>query len=214
MTRARMAILAAAGLVLAGCSSVHPGAAAVVDGQPISMQRLDSTAEAYCTLTLQAAKQQGVTAVSNLDVRRQAVTGLVSLVVARHVAADEGLQIRPSAYELTESQRDQIAQAFPTSDVETIGTAIEDSQEVSAIAIALAEKQTGQTRTTANESQLAEVGQAAIVKAFASEHVKFSPRFGLSSSGKPTADTGTLSATPTDLEAPTAEELPDPQRCS
>ena len=216
MNRARAAILAVAGLTLAACGNVHPGAAAVVDGETISMETLNETAGAYCALTLNAQKQQGVdpSAVSNLDIRRQAVTGLVSVVVARKLAASEGITIEPSAYEITDAERDRIAEVFPKDDVDAIVQAYEDNQELSAISIALAEKVTGQKQTDANAAQLAEAGQAAITDAFARNHVKFAPRFGLSGSGKPTTDTGSLSATPTDLEAPAAEELPDTQRCS
>jgi hypothetical protein len=95
-----------------------------------------------------------------------------------------------------------------------LNKAIEESQEVSEIAIALAEKQTGQKRTAANESDLAQAGQAAITKAFPANDVRFAPRFGLNNSMKPVSDTGSLSAAPVDLNQPTEEELPAAQRCS
>lgn len=214
LTRARVVVLALAALPLAACSTVHPGSAAVVDGHSISMRTLDSTAAAYCTLTADAAKQQGITTVSNAKVRRQAIVGLVSLVVARRLADSEGIQIEPSSYQLTSSQRAQLAKQFPTSDADELGRAIEDSQEVSAIAVALAVKDTGQPATQDTESQLADMGQATILKAFPRNDVKFAPRFGLSPSAGARADTGSISVTPVDLEAPVDEELPADQRCS
>ena len=213
LTRARVVVLALVGLTLAACN-VHPGSAAVVDGRSISMSTLDETAAAYCTLTADAAKQQGVTSVSNSQVRRQAVVGLVSLVVARKLADAEGVEIEPSQYELTTSQREQLATQFPQADAEQLGRAIEDSQEVSAIAVALAAKDTGEQVTDDTESQLADIGQAAIRKAFGSNDVSFAPRFGLDPAGKARADTGSISVTPVDLEAPVDEELPDAQRCA
>lgn len=214
LTRVRVVVLAAAGLVLAACGNVHPGSAAVVDGQSISMRTLDSTAAAYCTLTADAAQQQGVTTVSSSEVRRQAIVGLVSLVVARKLADAEGVEIEPSSYELTPSQRDQLAQQFPKADADDLGRAIEDSQEVSAIAVALAVKDTGQPATDDTEAQLAELGQSTILKAFPRNDVTFAPRFGLSPSADVRADTGSISVTPVDLEAPVDEELPVAQRCS
>ena len=213
-TRTRGVVLALAGLSLAACGAVHPGSAAVVDGESISMRTLDRTATAYCELTVNAARQQGVTSISNADVRRQAVVGLVSLRVARDLADAEGLTIAPSGYELTSAQRDQITTAFPDGDVDEIARAIEDSQEVSAIAVALAERQAGQQATTENEQQLAELGQKTILAAFRSSDVSFAPRFGLDPDGQPRADTGSISVSPVDLEAPVAEELPTDQRCS
>ncbi|MET0766283.1 MAG: hypothetical protein ABWY50_01435 [Aeromicrobium sp.] len=214
LTRARAAALVLAGLPLAACSTVHPGSAAVVDGETISMQTLDSTAEAYCTLTADAAQQQGVTTLSNGQVRRQAVVGLVSVVVARSLAEREGIEIPRRAYELTASQRDQIAAEFPGADVDELGRAIEDSQEVSAIAVALAAQETGEQPSEENESQLAELGQSTILQAFPGHDVKFAPRFGLAPTGEPRAETGSISVTPPDLEAPTDQELPVAQRCS
>lgn len=199
---------------LAACSNVHPGGAAVVDGQTISMKTLDKTAEAYCVFTLQSAKSQGVNAISNAEVRRQAVLSLVSTVVARDLAESEGLKINPGAFELSEAQRDQIASTFPKADITELERALEDSQEVSAIAVALAAAQTGQTPGEENLAQLDELGRSVITKSFKDNDVKFAPRFGLSPDGTERASTGSLSVAPVDLEAPTPEELPDTQRCS
>lgn len=214
LTRTRAVMLAAAASLLAACGSVHPGDAAVVDSQSIPMRTLEKTAEAYCTLTLNSAKQQGVEVVSSTDIRRQAVLSLVSIVVARDLAKAENLQIPPKAYELSETQVDQIAAAFPDADVEELQKALEESQEVSAIAIALASKSTGATPDESNQSQLDELGRSEIMKAFPANDVQFAPRFGLSPSGKERASTGSLSVAPVDLEAPTPEDLPKTQRCS
>ncbi len=214
LTRARAAVLVAAALSLSACSSVHPGSAAVVDGRTISMRTLDDTARAYCALTADAAGQQGITTLSNAEVRRQAIVGLVSIVVARQLASREGVTVEPVTYELTAAQRDQVSTAFPTEDADDLTRAIEDSQEVSAIAVALAEKATNQQATVDNEAQFAELGQAAILKAFPANDVRFAPRFGLGPDGKQRADTGAVAVTPVDLEAPVDEELPAALRCS
>lgn len=214
LTRTRGVVLAMAGLSLAACSTVHPGSAAVVDGETISMRTLDRTASAYCTLTAQAARAQGITTVSNAEVRRQAVVGLVSVRVARDLAAAQDITISPSGYELTAQQRRQLSKAFPGADQDELADAIEDSQEVSAIAVALAEKQTNQQATTENEAQFAELGQSTILSAFADRDVSFAPRFGLDRAGQQRAATGSVSVTPVDPEAPVDEELPAALRCS
>jgi hypothetical protein len=214
VTRSRALVLALAGLSLAACGTVHPGSAAVVDGRSISMRTLDRTADAYCALTLNAARQQGVTTVSNAAVRRQAVVGLVSLQVARDLADREGLTIEPRSYRLLPSQREQIGTVFPDEDADELTEAIQDSQEVSAIAIALAEKQTNQQPTAGNEEQFAELGQSLILAGFDERDVSFAPRFGLDPQGQARADTGSISVTAIDLEAPVDEELPRPLRCS
>jgi len=215
LTRARAAVLVLAGLTLAACGNVHPGAAAVVDDQTISMKTLDKTAEAYCTLTLASAKSQGATVPGNADVRRQTVTTLVSLVVARKLAKQEDVTPKPTEYELTTQQEDQISKAFPDDDADELKKLIEKGQELSAISVALGEKSTGQARTADNVSQLAAAGQAEITKAFKANDVEFSPRFGLSdTTAKTVADTGSLSVAPSDLGDDKPDALPKAQRCS
>lgn len=216
LTRARAAALALVGLTLAACSSVHPGSAAVVDGESISMRTLDKTAAAYCVAAADAARQQtGASApTSNAQVRRQAVVGLVALVVARKLAADEDLVIKPSSYEMTSTELAQLSAQYPDGDAEQLGRAIQESREVGAIAVALGVEQTGEQPSADNEDQLAQLGQTTILKAFADNDVSFAPRFGLDRSGQVKAATGSVSVTPVDLEAPADEELPDAQRCS
>ncbi len=215
LTRARLAVLAFATLSLAACGNIHPGDAAVVDGHAISMSKFDKTARIYCELTLIAANEQGVTSVPNADIRRQTISDLVTIRVARDLAEDEGITIDKQAYELSGDQLKQIASEFPKGDdAETVEFAIENSQEIAAIATALAEKATGTVATQDNATQMAEAGQAAIVAAFKDHDVKFAPRFGLSGSMKDLGPTGSLSVSNIDFEAPTDDELPAAQRCA
>lgn len=212
-TRARAVALGLAALTLAACGNMHPGVAAMVDGRSISMKSFDDTAKIYCTLTVRAAAQQGIKDVSNAEVRRQAIGDMVAVVVARKVAAFRGVTPKPQLYELTASQRQQIAKAFP-SDADAVVTAIQDSQESSAIAVALGEASTGEKRTAANESELARIGQAEIVKAFPAHHVHFAPRFGMNDKLKNVSPTGSLSVAGSTLDQPVDNELPTAQRCS
>ncbi|AXT85833.1 hypothetical protein C6I20_11970 [Aeromicrobium sp. A1-2] len=214
LTRARAAVLTLTALTLSACSAVHPGDAAVVAGESISMKSLNQTAAIYCTLTLRSAEAQGGAAPDNAELRRQAITSLVSVVIARRLAADAGVTPRPSDYELTGAQKDQIATAFPKGDLDQINAAIEDSQEISVISIALGADSTGQARTEANEAELAQAGRAQINAAYADNDVKFAPRFGLSSTTKQIASTGSISVAPADLAAPQPTDLPAAQRCS
>lgn len=213
-TRARAVVLGLAVLTLAACGNIHPGDAAVVDGRSISMTTFDETAEIYCTLTLRSAGQQGVATVSNAEVRRQAITDLVTAVVARKLAAIKGVTPKPQVYELTAEQRQQVAAAFPGDDIDAVSAAIENSQEIVAISGALGAQSTGQAKSEANEAQLVQIGQAAILKAFPDSDVRFAPRFGLSDTMKPLSSTGSLSVAEIDLEQPTEDELPAAQRCS
>ena len=214
MTRARAAVLVLAGLTLAACGSVHPGAAAVVDDQTISMKSVDKAAKALCTLSLVSSK--GATPPDNADIRRQAVSTLVSLIVARKVAKAEGIVPKPSDYELTNDQEGQVAKAFPNEkNLGEINKLIEQSQELSAISLALGQKITGQAPTADTENQIGAAGQAEITKAFKDNDVEFAPRFGLSNSGSDKPPTsGSLSVASADLGEDDPNQLPKAQRCT
>lgn len=212
LTRARAAVLVLAGLTLAACGSIHPGDAAVVDGRSISMTTVNDTAAAFCDISLREAKDASASEPDNADLRRQTVTSLVALVVARKLADEQGVRPDSSAYEVTDSQKRSIATSFPSSDADQIAAAYEVDQELSALAIALGEKATGQARTPENEAQIAGAGQTEIVKAFKDNDVKFAPRFGIDGSLQEVAST--LSVTPTDLGEDKPNQLPAAQRCT
>jgi hypothetical protein len=199
-------------LSLAACGNVHPGAAAVVDDQTISMKSLDKTDKALCTLAL--ASSQGGASPANADIRRQAVSTLVSLAVARKLAKEDGVTPKPADYELTNDQERQVAKAFPNEkNLGEINKLIEQSQELSAISLALGEKVTGQAPTADTADQIGAAGQAEITKAFKDNDVEFAPRFGLSdTSAKVVTSTGSLSvATVADAKP---SSLPAAQRCT
>lgn len=209
----RAVALIAATLTLASCGSIHPGDAAVVDGHSVSMAKFDQTARVYCQLTLLSAKEQGVMSVPNSDVRRQTISDLVTIHVARDLAKEEGVTVDKRLYELTPDQVNEVGAAFPKGDdAEHVEFAIENSQEIAAIAIALAEKSTGVTATDENSGQLVEEGRAAIIAAFKDHDVEFAPRFGLNSSMTETGPTGSLSVPATD--GPAEDQLPPDQRCA
>ena len=212
MTRARAAVLVLAGLTLAACGNVHPGAAAVVDDQTISMKSVDKSAKALCTIAL--ANPQRTAAISNADIRRQAVSTLVSLVVARKLADKEGITPKPADYELTNDQEGQVAKAFPKEkNLGEVTKLIEQDRELQTISLAMGQKVTGQVPTPDNAAQLGAAGQAEITKAFKDNDVEFAPRFGLSNtSAKVITSTGSLSVTKAAEAKP--DQLPAAQRCS
>lgn len=177
------------------------------------MTKFDKTARIYCKLTLISAKEQGVTSVPNSDVRRQTISDLVTIYVARDLAKEEGVTVDKKLYELSADQVKEVGTAFPKGDdAEYVEFALENSQEIAAIAVALAEKSTGVTATNENSNQLAQEGRAAITAAFKDHDVTFAPRFGLSSSLKEIGPTGSLSVPEADGLA--EGELPADQRCA
>lgn len=209
-------VTALSAVLLAGCGGgTSPGAAATVDGTTITMGQADRTAAVFCEVSLfSAAQSGGGTTIDNADVRRQAVSELVTGVVAREVAERRDLQVPRSAYVFTREQRAQVAQAIPAVDVDEAVRVLESGQRTYAIAERLGETATGQQADDTNAAQLQEAGRAVLADALKKADVRIDPRFGLGDDGRQVAATGSLSvAAPADAR----DRLlvaPATQRCS
>jgi hypothetical protein len=212
--RLRSAILGVAAIALAACSGVHPGSAAVVDGQTIAMSTVDKSSVAYCKLAVAVAAQQGTTTVATSDTRRQSIRDLITYAVAKKLVKERDLQIDPNTYVITDAQKAQIAKAFPGSDLKQINEAIERSQETYAVTLALGEAATGKTKTESTTAEIETAGQAEITKVLKASDISIDPRFGLDDVTSKVAETGSLSvAEVTDAKVDPAK-LPATQRCS
>ena len=206
----RVLVAAAVALLLAGCGSTHPGAAAVVGDTSIPMSRADDMASVYCRLALLLLP--GGTPISNADVRRQAVTDLVVGVVAREMADETNLTLNPNAYEITPAQRDEIAAAVPDDELDLVVEAIVSSQQTFAIAELLGAEELDDP--DAEVQQLREEGLALIQAEVARRDVRFDP-LGIGKDGRQeAASTGSLSVPVNEASAPDQEGLPATQQCT
>jgi hypothetical protein len=205
----RTLVAAAVVLLLAGCGSVHPGAAAVVDDTTIPMGQADDTAAVYCKLALVSAPQG--TPISNADVRRQAVTDLVVGVVAREMADTANVSPNASEYEITPAQRKEIAQSVAADELDPVIDAINASQHTLAIAQLLGAQQSD--NPDADAEQLRQQGLQLIQAEVARRDVRFDPRFGIADDGTQKAATGSLSV-PVEAPEPSQEGLPATQQCA
>jgi hypothetical protein len=205
----RVLVVTATALLVAGCGSVHPGAAAVVGDTSISMARADDVATVYCQLTLLSAGQG--TPVGNADVRRQAVTDLVVGVVAREMADDANLTPNPSSYEITPAQRKDIAKEFPANQLDLVVDTLNDAQRTYAIADLLGARKIDDP--DAEAEQLRDQGLQLIQAEVARRDVRFDPRFGIGRDGTAKAPTGSLSV---EVKAPDPDQkgLPATQQCT
>lgn len=210
MNPLRLCVLAATGLLLSACGSISPGAAAMVDGRAISMSTLDDTARVYCEVTVQAAEQQqGVTAIDNADIRRQAVTDLVLAEVAADIAEERGLKTP----EATTSDPEQLVEVFGAERAPAIAERLGKAQDLYNLFAVIGGDETATAVTDENTAQLADAGRSIVAASFADHDVMFAPRLGLADSGESNDSIGSLSVAPIDFEAPTPDELPGPLAC-
>jgi len=87
----RIGVMVAAGVLLSSCGALHPGAAAVVGDQTISMSKVDQVAGDYChAITKQL---QGDSQIVPLNFFRGGVAGTLALrSAAEQVAAEYGVE--------------------------------------------------------------------------------------------------------------------------
>ena len=213
-----VAVAGLAVIALSGCQAEPPGAAAVVDGTTISMSRADDAAEVYCRLTLLSAQQQGVSSVSNAEVRRQAVSDLVLARVADRVARERDLQVPTSSYTLSAAQRANVAQAVPGLDEKTAVGVVEAGQRTYVIATLLGEQLAGKPLDASQGTDAFQsAGLDILMKRLRSLDVRYDPRFGLARDSQPGASsTGSLSVgvKAADTAEATDTSLPASQRCA
>lgn len=205
---------AVAVVMLAGCGSLHPGDAAVVEGTEISMTTADERAAAYCVVSLVSAKQQGLNELSGAETRRQAVSDLVTHAVAQRVAKSEGIEADPKLYELTDDQQAQIRAAFKDSNPDVVVRSILMAQETFALTIALGERATGMVLNDNNGADIQAAGESTLVAAMENLDITVDPRFGLDDLTVQISDTGSLSVDEENLAATPVGELPATQRCA
>ena len=201
-----LGLVVAAGL-LSACGSVQPGAAAVVNGETISMRSADEAAQTFCLINL--AGQQGGGAVDNSEIRRQALTALLLVEVADQVAADRNLKYtvpkeKPAGI-------DEFRKALEPSVRKNFDTLISDNFRLGAIVIELG-RATDPKLT--DENALLELGMAELNKAMADMDVEIDPRFGLDASGQQIADSGSLSVATENLDAPAPDERAIALQCA
>lgn len=200
--------LAAAGLLLSACGALTPGAAATVDDETISMSELDDTARVYCDINALTAQQQGIQAIDNAAVRRQAVTDLVLERVATDIAEQRDITIpSPSA-----PDPDQLVEVFGDRAPEVADT-LAQAQDLYALLAAIGSDASGVPVAEDNRDQLAEAGRTLAMASFDDYGVEFSPRLGLTDAGEATDQIGSLSVS-ADAGSASPDDLPQALRCS
>lgn len=185
------ALVAPAALLLAGCGSVHPGAAAVVDGERISFSDVDTTASAYCVLTTAQGRQADAAVL-----RRQAVADHVALRVARDLAEQRGVRVPESAWRVPEAGREQLAEQVDAAELDEVVRAAELNGRLFATLAALGGPE-GDGELAGgpfyDETQRQEAGRALVAEELERRDVELDPRLGLDASLTEATSDGALS---------------------
>ena len=215
--------------VATGCSTLHPGAAAVVGSRSIEASTVDAIASAYCQVTVAAARAQGSAAPAQptRDLRR----GVLNALVQEHVV--RGAANRIGGIRVAESQVDQLVEssgilAQPVSDDAAavlrgfLDKVASTQLTLQAIGQRLAAQQSGGGQPPSPE-QASAAGRRYVLKYAAGLDVSVDPRYGSYSPQGIEVSSGSLSVPVSDearlairpsLDGSAARSLPASQTCA
>lgn len=210
-----LAGLVLGGLVLGGCSSVgiHPGSAAVVGDDSLSMSKIDDTATLYCQAYLPQI-QQSSTARIPMRLLRQYVAASLSQRLLGEQLADQ-YDVQPSSQY---TQRiDQIEQQFAAADPQAKAAVVDvegGNPFLQTVQIAIGQKlltDSGQPATSAKAAlQRGEVA----TQAWLTDHsISIDPVFGVAVDGgqfKPVTDQTSYPLSALASQGASGASQPDP----
>ncbi len=201
-----LGLVLAAGL-LGACSAVHPGTAAMVDGDPITMSEADSAAQTFCIVNI--AGQGGTGSFDNAEIRRQALTSLIIVKVAEKIAADRDIEVKVPHDDRAEVEafRDMLE----PDQRDGFDKIIEDNLRFGVIAVELGRDSNPEIT---DENQLFELGMAELSTTMAGMDIDIDPRFAMSDMGEQIADSGSLSVASVNFDAPSVDERAIATQCT
>ncbi len=217
MHRSRLlATAAVAGLVLAGCGGITPGAAATVDGEAIPLSRVDEMARAFCAADLAAARlqDQPPQAQGTADYRNRVLATLVNARVAQEAVDDLGVDVPDSAAQGDLSQFDDLFAELS----EDEATALRDYIEVFGVLDASTQaigREEGGPKAADSPEAAAAAGQDFLREQAKKSDIELDPRFGDFTDGQVVAGSGSLSvpASGQGEDAAPAPDAPASQSC-
>lgn len=209
-TQGAAALLAAG--VLAGCGSVHPGAAASVDGEEIALGTVDDMALAVCSAQVAVSSRGGGEVDPHMSTYRNLVLStLVNDALATRATERLGIDVPASAYDRDTSGLDDIFAALPSDQDDDLRDFLEISGRLQAATRLIGQQVGDDASADAADS----AGLQYLVDEADHTDIDLDPRFGELTSGQVVGGSGSLSAPLDGAQARTpVEDLPFAQVCS
>ena len=194
MPRPLAGLAVVSALLLSGCgvagTSFHPGVAAQVGDQTISVSKVDSVASSYCSaIEPQLSSQKQVVPRHYL---RDGIAGRLTLVAAAHqLAADYGVDAG-TQYDQKVAELQGAVDTLPEDQQQAIIEIEASTAYLSGVEQAVGKKVLAAQGTTGASTQAAaKAGQAAFAKWFDQHDVTIDPQFGISIKNGQTVKTDT-----------------------
>jgi hypothetical protein len=183
-----VAVLAAAGLLLSGCGGglgIHPGAAASVGGQTVSMNTIDSTSKSFCTAYVKQAQQsqQGSSPLPMGVFRSYVASSLAKRLLGRELAEQYAVQ-PASGYQQQVSQYQQGLADAPADERDAVVQVAGADAYLQNVQISIGQQLTGNTGTTnADLKAQLQRGEVATQDWLNDHEVSIDPVFGIAVDG-------------------------------
>jgi hypothetical protein len=181
--------LACAGLLLTGCGSslgIHPGAAAIVGDETLSMSRIDSTTTRFCKAYLAQAQQSSSSQSGPLPMgtlRSYAAASLAQRALGDQLAKTYGVQ-PASGYQSTVSSYQQALASSPPDQLDAVIQVAAAQAYLQNVEVAVGQQLTGnQGQSNADLKAALQRGQVAAQDWLKSHRVVIDPVFDVSVDG-------------------------------
>ncbi len=210
-------------LVLGGCGSVPPGAAAVVDGTRISRSDVTELAEAQCAGIRQSSESQAQTqATPRKQLVQQALTLLMDIELSLQYGKSVDVTPRAQQSAASYSQVAPLIKTLPEKYQPFMEETFHRWAEARDVLLQVGEQVTGQQQDAQNGDQLLNAGYQKREPWLKKVDIETDPRFGPGSVGWPGGSDPSVSkavssfAKSADKSQPDAawvSALPDSQKC-
>src|SRR4051794_26871913 len=173
-------------VVLAGCGSVTPGAASVINGNKISRSDVTELAEAQCAGIRQASKSQAKTQdTPRKQLVQQALTLLMDIELSLQYGKAEDVTPRPQEAAATYAQVAPLIKSLPTKYQPFMEETFHRWADGRDVMMQVGEQVTGQQPSASNGDQLLNAGYQKREPWVKKAHIDTDPRYGPAASGLP-----------------------------
>jgi hypothetical protein len=184
-----VAVAASTGLLLSGCGSslgIHPGAAASVGGQTVSMSKIDHTTTLYCTAYVNQSQQsqQGSTGPIPMGAFRSYVASSLAKRLLGQELADE-YDVQPaSGYQSTVTQYQQALASAPADQRDAVVQVAGADAYLQNVQVAIGQQLTGNSgQSNADIKAALQRGEVATQEWLNDHDASIDPVFGIAVDG-------------------------------
>ena len=204
-------VAAFAALVLGGCATLPPGAAAVVGGTKITSSDVEELADSQCAGAELAAKTPQAQTVTRKQLSQRSLRLLMDIELTRQYADEQGLEPRPDSSAAIYTQVQPLVEALPKKHRESTAATFHNWADATDVLIQEGARATGQKETEQNQQDLLNAGFQKREAWRKKVDIEIDPRYGPSDDGWPGSGDGSVSEASSTFAKDANKEQADPK---